>query len=64
MYNLGLISFFEKGIEMASAIIQGGDILFYSLLLGSPNNCLFYFNEQVPVDRNMLVFFLLFINDK
>ena len=49
---------------MASAIIQGGDILFYSLLLGSPNNCLFYFNEQVPVDRNMLVFFLLFINDK
>ena len=30
----------------------------------SPNNCLFYFKEQVPVDPNMLVFFLLFINDK
>ena len=40
------------------------EAIFYSLLLGSPNNCLFYFNEQVPVDRNMLVFFLLFINDK
>ena len=47
---------------MASAIIQGGDILF--LVTRSPNNCFFYFNEQVPVDRNMLVFFLLFINDK
>ena len=49
---------------MTSAIIQGGDIL---LLITSPNNCLFHFNEQVPVDRNMLVFFfcpLLMINNK
>jgi len=50
------VNFFFKAIEIASAITQGGDIL---LLITSPNNCLFSSNEQVPVDRNMLVFFFL-----